>query len=157
MPCFFKRSKCRKSPAVSDRAAVKMSLRVPQTSSPGAAADAAKKLLVVGLCGEAIKVEWSPEDTVGQVKDKTFSAASNTLLADGSRCSLVQGSCFLSRADRSSLTSSNRNDNTMRLTPRLSLAGIAPDQLFLAFGDQEHVDPFRDEAQRLDELLRGVK
>ena len=56
-----------------------------------------------------------------------------------------------------SLTSSNRNDYTTRLTPRLSLAGIAPDQLFLAFGDQEHVDPFRDEAQRLDECLGGVK
>ncbi len=90
---------------MSDCAAVKMSLRVPQTSSPGAAAGGAKKLLVVGLCGEAIKVEWSPEDTVGQVKDKAFSAAANTLLADGSRCSLVQGSCFLSHADCSSLTS----------------------------------------------------
>jgi hypothetical protein len=45
----------------------------------------------------------------------------------------------------------------MRLTPRVSLTGIAPHQLFLAFGDQEHVDPFRDEAQRLDELWGGVK
>jgi hypothetical protein len=93
-----KRAKYRESSAVGDCNAIKMSLQVPQTSSPGAAAGGAKKLLVVGLCGEAIKVEWSPEDTVGAVKDKAYSAAASTLLADGSRCSLVQGSCLFSRA-----------------------------------------------------------
>jgi hypothetical protein len=90
--CLPNRAKYRKLQVVGDCNASKMSLRIPQTSSPGAAAGGAKKLLVVGLCGEAIKVEWLPEDTVGAVKDKAYSAAANTLLADGSRCSLVQGS-----------------------------------------------------------------
>jgi hypothetical protein len=39
-------------------------------------AEAFSKLLVVGLYGEAIKVDWLPEeDTVGDIKTKAFRAA----------------------------------------------------------------------------------
>ena len=57
-----------------------------------AAAGASSKLLVVGLYGEAIKVDWlTDKDTVGDIKTKAFRAAEKTLLADGSTRSLVLG------------------------------------------------------------------
>ena len=49
------------------------------------------QLLVVGLCGEAIFVPVQPQDTVELIKDRAFANASQAVLADGSRHSLVLG------------------------------------------------------------------
>ncbi len=49
------------------------------------------QLLVVGLCGEAIVVHWHPQDTVELIKDRAYENASQAVLADGSRHSLVLG------------------------------------------------------------------
>jgi hypothetical protein len=52
---------------------------------------AQQQLLVIGLCGESIMVNWLLEDTVKHVKDRAYAAAGNTLLSDGTRMSLVAG------------------------------------------------------------------
>ena len=49
------------------------------------------QLLVVGLCGEAIFVHWDPQDTVELIKNRAFANASQAVLADGSRYSLILG------------------------------------------------------------------
>lgn len=70
-------------------------LRLEQDASNAGCARSAgafSKLLVVGLYGEAIKVDWlTDKDTVGDIKTKAFRAAEKTLLADGSTRSLVLG------------------------------------------------------------------
>ncbi len=61
----------------------------PSMSSP----DPPQKLLVIGLCGEPIFVDWNHQDTVKLIKDRAFAAASSMTLADGSHhpCNLVKG------------------------------------------------------------------
>jgi hypothetical protein len=49
-----------------------------------------QQLLVVGLCGESITVDWLPQDAVKDIKDRAYAAAQNTALANG-RASLVTG------------------------------------------------------------------
>ena len=61
----------------------------PHHTAAAASAEGSKKLLIVGLCGEIIEVDWEPEDTVASIKCKAFTAAENALLADAR--SLVQG------------------------------------------------------------------
>ena len=61
----------------------------PHHTAAAASAEGFKKLLIVGLCGEIIEVDWEPEDTVASIKCKAFTAAENALLADAR--SLVQG------------------------------------------------------------------
>ena len=51
----------------------------------------AQQLLVTGLCGECISVEWRHDYTVCRVKDMVYTAASDALLADRTRHSFVQG------------------------------------------------------------------
>ena len=122
-----------------------MSLRIPP-ASPSDAAAAGARLLVVGLCGEAIKVEWSPADTVGTVKAKAFHAAAHTII-DGSICSLVQGAACPQHAARR---------RAAHAQP--PFAGVTLQQLVLAFGSQEDdIHVLRDEAQRLDEGLNDVR
>ncbi len=50
-----------------------------------------RQLHIVGLCDEAIVVDWHDDDTVLAVKTKAFDAAASTILPDGSRHSLVNG------------------------------------------------------------------
>jgi hypothetical protein len=49
-----------------------------------------QQLHVVGLCGESISVQWRRDDTVSSVKEKAYTAASNTMLSHGIQ-SFVQG------------------------------------------------------------------
>ncbi len=42
-------------------------------------ATASHKLLVIGLCGESIFVDWNDQDTVGRIKEQAFLAASQQL------------------------------------------------------------------------------
>lgn len=55
--------------------------------------DPPQKLLVIGLCGEPIFVDWNHQDTVKLIKDRAFAAASSMPLADGFHhpCNLVKG------------------------------------------------------------------
>ena len=55
--------------------------------------DSQQKLLVIGLCGESIFVDWNHQDTVKVIKDRAFAAASIMFSADGFHypCNLVKG------------------------------------------------------------------
>ncbi len=57
----------------------------PPSQSP------AQQLLVAGLCGETIAVEWRRDSTVACIKELAYTATSRALLADGTTGSLVQG------------------------------------------------------------------
>jgi len=50
-----------------------------------------QQLLVIGLCGESIMVDWLLQDTVKDIKEKAYAAAEKTSLADGTTLSLVTG------------------------------------------------------------------
>jgi hypothetical protein len=70
-------------------------------------ADPVQKLLIIGLCGEFIRVDWHDGDTVKHIKEKAFAAASAVPSAvGGHRCNLVKGiSC-----DQLSLVFGQPND-----------------------------------------------
>ena len=57
----------------------------PPSQSP------AQQLVVTGLCGETIAVEWRHDSTVACIKELAYTAASRALLADGTTGSLVEG------------------------------------------------------------------
>lgn len=72
-----------------------------------AMAATAQKLLVIGLCGEIIPVDWHDGDTVKHIKEQAYAAASAVPSAVGGHlCNLVKGvSC-----DQLSLVFGQPND-----------------------------------------------
>jgi hypothetical protein len=114
--------------------------------SAAAAAGSSIKLLIVGLYGEAIKVDWRPdEDSVGDIKTKAFRAAENTLLADGSTRSMVQGQA----ACNTRANSHRRN---------AAAAGVTLEQLVVMFGEQDDEKILTgDETLRLSDCLSGLE
>ena len=104
-------------------------------------------LLIVGVCGESIRVEWMRNDTVGAIKCRAFEAAQRSVLADKSTRSLVQGQVHSSHSTPTS---------HVAMSHMPFLAGIALEQLRLVFGDDDDVTNL-DENRRLWECLRELK
>ncbi len=110
-----------------------------------AAAGSSSKLLVVGLYDEVIQVDWKPDDdTVGDIKTKAFHAAENTLLADGSTRSLVQGQAAF-----------NTHANSRRRNA--AAAGVSLEQLRVMFGEQDDAESVGDETGLLSQCLSGLE
>jgi hypothetical protein len=81
----------------------------------------AKTLLIVGMCGESIRVEWMRNDTVGAIKCRAFEAAQRSVLADNSTRSLVQGEAHSCHATPTTYQSCRRCHHHQRFTSHVAM------------------------------------